>query len=621
MQLVYLYVEDYKNIKKEGFNFSSQFYCIYDYTNQKLRINERKDFENIFARGINITAIVGENGSGKSRLLEIISLFRFEKLGNNNKRFLLVFFGNGQFYVLTNKMHNYDNFETLPSKLIQNETSFSINASGNIANLFYLSFFSNGLSDFTDKNDLLRSIHYDSFYNGGGSDVPFERKFIKPLLDIQDFYSFMRKDFIFMHMRLEMSIEPIKIQVDDKKLGNIIEHFNNCFSENIDTSVIVLGKLEKRIDAELCIYNFFTSYFLDKYFRLVGRYIDELEPSMRSEFWEVFAASVPIKSDNPSIEMLDGILSYLKKIYLLLKKSIESAFEDRIEQKNDFEKNSSCMESIQRYDKIIKLFLKQMQLDLQSRQFISQTQKISNKNLENIFKIVNFDPVTIELYKLRLLNIDFLSNSSDFKFSDLSTGEKQLINFIVNLLYSLIQSNEKRILLLDEIEIGFHPRWQKEIVFIVIECIESLRRYKLIDVHSYHLIFCTHSPFILSDLPRENLVFLKNGKQIGAFEKKQTFGANIHTLLADSFFMNDGLIGEFAKSRINDVIKFLNNEANETIKSANQAQRIINLIGEPILKMQLQRMLSLKKQSKIESLEKAVESLDERVKKLEDASD
>ncbi|MEA2027977.1 MAG: hypothetical protein U9N49_03255 [Campylobacterota bacterium] len=38
--------------------------------------------------------------------------------------------------------------------------------------------------------------------------------------------------------------------------------------------------------------------------------------------------------------------------------------------------------------------------------------------------------------------------------------------------------------------------------------------------------------------------------------KKQTFGANIHTLLSDSFFMSGGLMGEFAKGEINEIINF-----------------------------------------------------------------
>ena len=74
MELIYLYIEDYKNIKNQGFNFSSKFTCKYDEVKKTLQIDENNNhIENFFGENINITAIVGENGSGKSSVLEVIS--------------------------------------------------------------------------------------------------------------------------------------------------------------------------------------------------------------------------------------------------------------------------------------------------------------------------------------------------------------------------------------------------------------------------------------------------------------------------------------------------------------------------------------------------------------------
>jgi len=73
--------------------------------------------------------------------------------------------------------------------------------------------------------------------------------------------------------------------------------------------------------------------------------------------------------------------------------------------------------------------------------------------------------------------------------------------------------------------------------------------------------------------------------------------------------MENGLIGKFAENKINQVIKYLNRDESE-IKTDEEAQRIINIIGEPILKKELQRMLDSKK------LEK-VNNIDEKIKLLE----
>lgn len=75
MELVYLWVEDYKNIHKQGFNFSPRFEC--DYHDGILDIKDKEEakepyLKDFFGEKINVTAIVGENGSGKSNILESI---------------------------------------------------------------------------------------------------------------------------------------------------------------------------------------------------------------------------------------------------------------------------------------------------------------------------------------------------------------------------------------------------------------------------------------------------------------------------------------------------------------------------------------------------------------------
>ena len=88
MELVYLWVEDYKNIKKQGFNFSPRFKCDYDEEKNELTIDENKDYLNIFPENINITAIVGENGSGKSNILDLI--IELDNWGRINDSFFFI---------------------------------------------------------------------------------------------------------------------------------------------------------------------------------------------------------------------------------------------------------------------------------------------------------------------------------------------------------------------------------------------------------------------------------------------------------------------------------------------------------------------------------------------------
>ena len=111
MELVYLWVEDYKNIQKQGFNFSPRFRCEYDEDTKELNIIDKEETgefypKNFFGDNINITAIVGENGSGKSSLVFDFIMNRrgFFIIKKDNE--LIVYIKN--VYVKTNlTMHEY----------------------------------------------------------------------------------------------------------------------------------------------------------------------------------------------------------------------------------------------------------------------------------------------------------------------------------------------------------------------------------------------------------------------------------------------------------------------------------------------------------------------------------
>lgn len=95
----------------------------------------------------------------------------------------------------------------------------------------------------------------------------------------------------------------------------------------------------------------------------------------------------------------------------------------------------------------------------------------------------------------------------------------------------------------------------------------------------------------MSDIPAKNILFLKSNenKSTAVLENKKSFGANIHELLGDNFFLTDDdiYIGEFAKNKISDTIDWLNIlkekkinlselEENELLTEQEELKRRIN---------------------------------------------
>jgi len=73
--------------------------------------------------------------------------------------------------------------------------------------------------------------------------------------------------------------------------------------------------------------------------------------------------------------------------------------------------------------------------------------------------------------------------------------------------------------------------------------------------------------------------------------------------------MEDGFIGKFAEKKINQVINYLNDKKSK-IKSDEEAQKIINIIGEPIIKKELQKILDSKRLKKVNNIEEKIKELE-----------
>lgn len=142
-------------------------------------------------------------------------------------------------------------------------------------------------------------------------------------------------------------------------------------------------------------------------------------------------------------------------------------------------------------------------------------------------------------------------------FETLSSGEKQQIFTISSILYHLdnIDSahNDKSAInriqyknvciILEEIELYYHPQLQQQFIQYFLN---GLKEISLENIKNIHLIIITHSPYVLSDIPRKNVLALKKDRN-EPVDGLRSFGANVYDMLKDSFFLEGGAMGMFAQ--------------------------------------------------------------------------
>ena len=158
----------------------------------------------------------------------------------------------------------------------------------------------------------------------------------------------------------------------------------------------------------------------------------------------------------------------------------------------------------------------------------------------------------------------------------MSSGERQMLYSLSYIYYhikniaSIKGENGKRVvgyhhinLIFDEAELYYHPEFQRVFVKRLLERL-AMCHINRVNIRSINIMIVTHSPFIMSDVPESNVLYL--GKEKGG-TVGNTFGANIYDLLRDSFFLESD-IGELAHSKIGEMIKLYHQEDSEKKRKA-----------------------------------------------------
>lgn len=222
-----------------------------------------------------------------------------------------------------------------------------------------------------------------------------------------------------------------------------------------------------------------------------------------------------------------------------------------------------------------------------------------------MWNILNTLPPSLFSIKILLDEVDKDDNvisENPIEIKRMSSGERQYLYTFSTCVYHIMNllsiKERKRVsykyvnLVFDEVEICFHPEYQKQLVK---RLLDLLTRLSLNTQVCINVILATHSPFILSDIPDSNILYLEDGEAVKLPENHiSPFAATMGDILHQSFFLKQGFMGEYAKYKINGIIRKLQQDEPLTERDYRNTKERIALIGDRFLRVQLEVKLAEK---------------------------
>lgn len=574
---------------------------------------------------INVTAIVGKNGSGKSSLIElffrIINNISFSLKESLKTRKLKVEHDiNAELY--------YTNLGIL-HKIIIDGTSVLIqdfNLEGNAS--VYIPIGDSRPLQKKDLNSFFYTVAVNYSHYALNSNILGE--WIQSLFHKNDAY---QTPIVINPMRTHGNID-INSENDlatARLISNLLEPITD------DTNIGLRQVTEKQIALRLVFKHIpnknkilFTREMVgQKYEEIPFTTLDkEKNQLILKHLKEVFEFPKEHKNEN-SILINDTTKYIIRKLarislnYFLYKdyfneKNVEFD-KDRISEylfalKNDTSHITYKLKQAINYWKYSKLWGKEAEISISIKEASERLQTFFRENHLEESKIIEFIPPSIFKAELFLDNENKIPNS----FNLLSSGEKQLIYSASSILYhlqNLDSVDDKRglikyhnvCLLLDEIELYYHPDLQRKYIDFLLSVINKIE-FK--NITAINICMVTHSPYVLSDIPDIFTLKLEDGKP--NISESKTFGANIHELLTHSFFM-DSTTGEYAKKKIKEIIEFhykvkiatgdnLQELRNQYERKKDEYEFIVQNIGEELISGVLKNHLDFIKENLSEQI-------------------
>ncbi len=570
-ELIYIWIKKSENefISNMGLNLSPNYLVTHNEITKRLEIKKNDDYQNVYSRNnvSNLTAIIGENGTGKTTIIEYITKLSVTPiLGSGSdvdtKEYIAIYSDgdhtkavnrtNSAIYVNDKRIEKVSNVDFNNDNLVSKISHIYISNSEYSKDL---NLQQNGVYSYvTLANSSLQGI-LEQFYR---------RIFIAPngIIFDNNLFNVLQLNFV-----KNMKINQFQSLLDIRYFRNIIGK-ESFLAGRVDTMEVEFGR--------------FASIVFSRYIEKQNK--EKIENLIETEISKLNSQN-GIKRD-----IIVNLISELTFCYKFKLKSGNLSIDEAYGQCRDFIVGSSIfvenekkyyLNAVAEIDKFLQLFEK-------AKKHISNDIIISVEI--NTIELSDFigECIKEQSFILKYMYINDLLFSS---------GERALLNITSRLLFaSQIRSyfysnkfkfNDNILLLIDELDLYLHPEWQRKIIKSLLDELKNN-----FSDNQFQIIITSHSPIILSDIPKSNVIYLKktNGIVKQKISDSETFAANIHSLFKDSFFLEGGIgIGDFASEYINNLIF----EIKSGKISKEVAQKKIEIIGEPAISKKLLELAKL----------------------------
>ena len=534
--------------------------------------------DNFYSKNIiDLKVLLGDNGAGKSSIMELLSDIISGKDSHSECTYILVWEENGKFQYYLQKGRLYKKnkggrgiSEIKDQITVKSHPIFQTGKKNNVSTILYSSAFPNywnnldfegrytNCYDIRTKTLLIEDVDIinNGVRKGSTKDnlICFSKEEENKIVDfVLDFYDAKIKGKPFLANTI--SFPSVLLFVLSK------ENINNGIRE-------IAQRLRKNDQDETRIVKEFKVFF-----NSLTEFEDQIKLACILNAFRTKVFSVASwKKVDMSVFTIDNIRNlddFLKKIHIYL--------------------NARCFSKL--YEKVVRLIEC-------IRPFCIQNNWNSLEPCCYIIQIGKSKESINEIRKI-LHDIEGTNRIMDMEWGrPLSSGESSYLTFFGRLYSCLKDYKENKdsfynrngnefqgCLFLDELDLYLHPEWQRMWFAKFIDGL-SLLEEKLKMPMRIQLFIATHSPFMVTDFASESIVTLQREKRLDevwgpAIAKsdvlKKTMAGNIYDIL-DSGFIVGGTLGYFIERRIKELLKRI-----EEKKCTANDEKFVKQIGDPII--------------------------------------